>query len=157
MEHAEEAAALFDDVGLHEFIGGEPLTLVQLGERYARLESGPSPPAREGWLNWTVRLRETLAMVGTVQATLRVSDGQTVADVAWTTALVYQRRGYATEAAGAMIAWLGEQGVRRFVAHIHPAHVASIAVAEHVGMSPTGITTGGEKLWARERLGHRGA
>jgi RimJ/RimL family protein N-acetyltransferase len=149
VKHADEAAALFDDVRLHEFTGGRPLTWVQLRRRYARLEAGDSTSEREGWLNWTVRLRETDAMVGTAQATLRASDDDALADVAWTTASAHQRRGYATEAAGAIVAWLGEQGVRHFVAHIHPAHIASMAVARHVGLTPTGITAGGEMLWKR--------
>jgi RimJ/RimL family protein N-acetyltransferase len=147
VSHAEEAAALFDDVRLHEFTGGKPLTLAQLRGRYARLAAG-DPSEREGWLNWTVRLRANNAMVGTAQATLCVSDGGSVSRLAWTTALIHQRCGYATEATGAMVAWLGEQGIRRFLAHIHPAHVASMAVARHIGLAPTGTTSAGEVLWA---------
>jgi RimJ/RimL family protein N-acetyltransferase len=157
VEHAEEAAALFDDVGLHEFIGGAPLTAVQLRSRYARLESGRASSDDEGWLNWTVRLRETRAMVGAVQATLRVSDDQPVAALAWTTATGYQRRGYATEAASAVMEWLGEHGMRHLVAHVNPAHAASVAVAARVGMTPTGIEADGEMLWTSDtHLSRRG-
>jgi RimJ/RimL family protein N-acetyltransferase len=150
VEHAEEAAALFDDAALHEFIGGEPQTSLQLRSRYAQLESEHCASGEEGWLNWTVRLRQTQAMVGAVQATLRLSDERTVAHVAWTTATFYQRRGYATEAAGAMIEWLGERGVRHFVAHVNPEHAASILVAERVGLAATGLGADGEMVWIRD-------
>jgi RimJ/RimL family protein N-acetyltransferase len=49
-----------------------------------------------------------------------------------------------------MIAWLGEHGVRHFVARINPAHVASIVVAERVGMTPTGLKADGETLWVSD-------
>jgi hypothetical protein len=43
VEHADEISSLLDDVRLHEFIGGRPLTAAELRERYAGLEAGESP------------------------------------------------------------------------------------------------------------------
>ena len=71
-EHAEEVAPVFDDESLHEYIGGQPETVEQLRDRYARLAAGQSPDGRQGWLNWIARRRETGDVVGTVQATLHV-------------------------------------------------------------------------------------
>jgi RimJ/RimL family protein N-acetyltransferase len=58
-----------------------------------------------------------------------------------------QRRGYAREAAGAMVTWLRDCGVDRFVAHVHPEHRASIGVARALGLTPTATIVDGEIRW----------
>ena len=83
--------------------------------------------------------------VGVVQATV-ASDG-TTADVAWEIGVPWQGRGYATEAAIAMVAWLEAHGVGTIRALIHPAHVASARVAERVGLVPTAEREDGEVVW----------
>ena len=74
-------AALLDDAGLHEFIGGQPETLEQLRSRYARLVVGTSVDGEQGWLNWMVRDRRTGAAVGAVQATVRRTGGALSAEL----------------------------------------------------------------------------
>jgi RimJ/RimL family protein N-acetyltransferase len=121
--HAEEMAGLLDDVRLYEFTGGEPPTPDQLRDRYARQVAGIG----RGWLNWIVRCQGVV--VGTVQATLE--DG--VAEVAWVIGVAHQGRGFAGEATAGMVEWLRHNGVRGLVAHVHPEHHASVAVARRVG------------------------
>ena len=41
-----------------------------------------------------------------------------------------------------MAAWLGERGVSRLRAHIHPEHEASMAVARSVGLAPADVVDG---------------
>ena len=48
----------------------------------------------------------------------------------------WQGRGYATEAAIALIRWLEMDGVRSITAHVHPQHTASAKVAERQASSP---------------------
>src|SRR6478672_7078216 len=88
---AEEMVQVLGDPRLHEFIGGEPLALAELRERYDRLVRGPAPYHQEGWLNWTVRLRGPRTAVGTVQAT--VLPGPRAA-LAWIIGVPWQGRGY---------------------------------------------------------------
>ncbi|MGP0053267.1 MAG: GNAT family N-acetyltransferase [Solirubrobacteraceae bacterium] len=57
-------------------------------------------------MNWIGRDRESGNVVGAVQATLSLEDGQLQADLAWIIGVANQRQGYATEAAGAMLGWL---------------------------------------------------
>lgn len=140
-------ALLLDDQGLHEFIGGRPRTLEELREAYTRQVVGRSADGAQGWLNWIVRDAEAGSAVGTVQATLQESDGSMTADIAWVIGSSYQGRGYAKEAAYGMLAWLREQNVNRFRAHIHPGHAASTAVAHHLGLRATDRLTDGEVLW----------
>ncbi|MGW9522291.1 GNAT family N-acetyltransferase [Streptomyces diastaticus] len=144
-DHAEELAAALDDPALHAFTGGEPLRAPALRERYARWAAG-SPDPRVVWANWAVRLRETGALVGTVQATVGPTP---VAEVAWVTGTPWQGRGIATEAAKALVAEVLRQGVPTVVAHVHPEHGASVAVAAAAGLRPAPHWQDGERRWER--------
>ncbi|MGH8828714.1 MAG: GNAT family N-acetyltransferase, partial [Jiangellaceae bacterium] len=94
-----------------------------------------------------VRRLQNGAAVGTVQATLRRTDGRMSAEVAWVIAGPYQRQGYAREAAVGMVDWLRQRGADILVAHIHPQHAASIGVATHLGLRPTNVIVDGEVRW----------
>src|SRR3954449_683693 len=125
VDHAAEAAVVFDDERLHRYIGGAPAGEEELRQRYAQQVAGRSSDGRELWLNWMVRHRASGALVGTVQATVRHRPrGGGMAELAWTVATPHQHRGYAREAAAAMVGWLRHCGVDRFVAHVHPEHRA---------------------------------
>ncbi|MBN6057937.1 GNAT family N-acetyltransferase [Nonomuraea sp. RK-328] len=142
--HAAEMAVVLADPALHAFIGGEPLDEDALRARYARLVAGSPDPA-VSWLNWVIRVRDEGRLAGTVQAT--VEHERAVAEVAWVVGAPWQGRGIATEAARGLVAWLREAGVRTVVAHIHPDHVASAAVAASAGLSPTDVWHDGEIRW----------
>jgi RimJ/RimL family protein N-acetyltransferase len=146
--HATEMAAVLADPGLHTFVGGAPATPEALRARYERLVAGsPDPEVR--WWNWVVRLRAEDCLVGTVQATVRRSPHGPVAEIAWVVGTRWQGRGIATEAAEALVARLGRQEIRTVIAHIHPGHLASAAVASAAGLAPTGQWQDGERTWQR--------
>jgi RimJ/RimL family protein N-acetyltransferase len=143
---AEDMAGVLAAPELYTFIGGEPPTPDGLRERYARLAVGRSPDGLQEWVNWIARRAEDGAAVGTVQAT--VLDGGRRADVAWVVGTAWQGRGYAVEAASALVAWLRERGVAEIGAHIHPGHAASAKVAGRIGLAPTGeLDDEGEQVW----------
>ncbi|MEU2983385.1 GNAT family N-acetyltransferase [Micromonospora aurantiaca] len=172
VEHAEEMAAVLADPALHTFIGGEPATPAALRARYERLVAGSPDPA-ESWCNWVIRLRDGGRLTGFVQATVTeahgtVTDAATagaraeghrhldeatpatagpVAEIAWVVGTRWQGRGIATEAARGMVGWMGRRGVRTLVAHIHPDHRASAAVATACGLAPTDVWQDGEVRW----------
>jgi RimJ/RimL family protein N-acetyltransferase len=150
--HAAEMAAVLDDPELHRHVGGSPATPAELQRRYARQERGASPDGRERWVNWIVRERSSGAAIGYVQAT--VDDAAGSAEVAWVIGTRFQGRGYASEAAAAMVRRLGEEGVTTVRANIHPGHAASAGVARAVGLEPTTVVVDGEVRW--ERAGGRG-
>jgi RimJ/RimL family protein N-acetyltransferase len=139
------AKALSDPV-LYEFTGGAPPTPADLRDLYAGWIAGPSRDG-EAWHNWAVRLVADGTLIGHVQAT--VLDGGTWADVAWILGTPWQGRGYATEAAIAMVRWLESVGVATITAHVHPQHAASARVAERSGLEPTDEVKGGEVVWRR--------
>jgi RimJ/RimL family protein N-acetyltransferase len=145
-DHARELAPVLADRALHAFTGDEPASEDALRARYVRQAEGQSPDGTQGWLNWVARDRETDAPVGTVQATISdVEEGRS-AELAWVTATSRQGEGLATEAAGAVMDWLRDS-VARFVAHIHPDHGASAAVARHLGLAGTDARHAGEVRW----------
>jgi RimJ/RimL family protein N-acetyltransferase len=140
-------APLLDDPNLQTFIGGAPAGLLELQQRYRRQVAGRAPDGSQVWLNWVVRRLDDGRAIGTVQATVAEEAGELVADVAWVVATAQQGRGYAREAAQVMVAWLRQQGAGRVVAHVHPQHEASAAVARAVGLTPSGRVVDGEVRW----------
>jgi RimJ/RimL family protein N-acetyltransferase len=150
VEDAEEMVDVLADPALHEFTGGKPATLDELRDRFESWTRGSGSDA-EVWLNWIVRRAEDDLAVGTVQATIVDADDRCEALLAWTVGTAWQRRGYATEAAGALVRWLEQRGVGSIVAHIHPDHVASANIATRAGLRPTTGVVDGEIVWRLDR------
>ncbi|MCX5557929.1 GNAT family N-acetyltransferase [Streptomyces sp. NBC_00038] len=143
VEHAEEMAQVLSDPALHTFIGGAPATPADLRLRYERLVVGSPDPAVTWW-NWVIQLREGACLVGTVQATVT---GE-VAEIAWVLGTPWQGRGIAVEAAEGLVGWLSQEPrIRTVIAHIHPGHRASAAVAAAAGLTPTDRYQDGEVRW----------
>jgi RimJ/RimL family protein N-acetyltransferase len=145
--HAEEMISVLGDPKAYAYMGGDPPSLEELRARYARQVAGQSGDGSQGWLNWIIRERDSQLAVGTVQATLRREQASVSAELAWIVAVAHQRRGYATEAASAVVEWLRGHGVETFGAHIHPGHEASEGVARRLGLTSTGAIRGGETRW----------
>jgi RimJ/RimL family protein N-acetyltransferase len=143
VEHAGAMAAVLADPALHAFTGGEPLDAAALRARYERLAAGSPDPAVT-WRNWIIRLAASDRPCGTVQATIVGG----VAEVAWVVGTPWQGRGIATEAARALVAQLRGEGIATVVAHIHPEHRASSAVAAAAGLAPTADERAGEVRWS---------
>ncbi|MEV6809987.1 GNAT family N-acetyltransferase [Streptomyces sp. NPDC051132] len=148
VEHAEEMAAVLSDPALHGFIGGTPDTPQALHSRYQRMTAGSPDPA-VSWLNWVIRLRDKSCLTGTVQATVSPSGHGPIAEIAWVVGTPWQGRGIATEAAQGLVDWLSQQPVHTVIAHIHPEHRASAAVATAAGLTPTDEWHEGEIRWHR--------
>ncbi len=147
VDHALPMVDVLADSALYRFIGGRPPTLDELQRRYPAQVVGHSPDQTQWWLNWIVMLRDPACAIGYVQATVEQSPVTLEADIAWVVAPGFQGRGLATESAGAMIGWLTARGVGQLVAHIHPTHVASQAVARKLGLRPTRVVEDGEVRW----------
>ncbi|MFF4808553.1 GNAT family N-acetyltransferase [Micromonospora chersina] len=152
VEHAGEMALVLGDPALHAFIGGAPVDAAALRARYERLVAG-SPDPDVAWCNWVIRLRDKGCLVGTVQATVTGPAHDRVAEIAWVVGTPWQGRGIAGEAARGLVAWLGRHEVRTVVAHIHPEHRASAAVATAAGLAPTDVVHEGEIRWTGTACG----
>jgi RimJ/RimL family protein N-acetyltransferase len=138
---ADAMATVLADQRLHEFIGGRPATVEELRALYARQVAGSGRP-EEAWLNWIVRVAGE--PVGYAQATVDLTASE--ASVAWVIGTPWQGRGYATEAAAAVVAWLRDRGLAA-TAEIAPGHRASERVAAAVGFTVTDELVDGERVW----------
>lgn len=99
----------------------------------------------EVWHDWVIELGSSGGAIGVVQATV----SNRVARITWMVAPAWQRRGYATEAATAMVNWLRNHEVDRLTALVHPDHVASCRIAAAVGLSPSDrVDDDGRVLWS---------
>ena len=92
-----------------------------------------------------MRLKGEEELIGHLQAGVLPDH----ADVAWFLGVQWQGLGYATEAAKAVVDLLLRIGVREIRALINPAHAASIAVAERIGLQRTAEVADGELIWKR--------
>ena len=140
VEYAEPMAAVLSDPALYTFTGGEPPSVAALEARYRRQLAGPGRPD-EQWLNWVIKYDD--ALVGYVQATVIAG----TAEIAWVIGSAWQGRGFAKEAAQGLVTWLRGQRAGRIIAHIHPDHTASAAVAAAIGLVRTDVLEDGEYLW----------
>ncbi|MEV0702024.1 GNAT family N-acetyltransferase [Saccharopolyspora sp. NPDC050389] len=155
IDHAAEMSSALADPELYGFIGGAPLTPEELRTRYERVLAGPPDP-EVSWCNWVIRLTDEECLVGTLQATMSPAYLGPVAEIAWIVGTDWQKRGIATEAARGVVDWLRRKPVRAVLAHIHPDHRASAAVATATGLKPTGQWHNGELTW-RMTLNHGAA
>ena len=96
--------------------------------------TGRSPGEPGGWVQFSVQERETGRLVGDVG--LSPADGEPgVIKVGYTMDPAFQRRGYATEAVGALVAYaFGSLDADVVRAYADADNVASIRVAEKVGL-----------------------
>ncbi|MBB5156766.1 RimJ/RimL family protein N-acetyltransferase [Saccharopolyspora phatthalungensis] len=146
LDHAAEMSCVLADPDLYGFIGGVPLTPHELRSRYERMLAGPPDPA-VSWCNWVIRLLDEARLVGAVQATITPGYPGPVAEIAWIVGTDWQRQGIAKEAVRGLVDWLRRKPVRGIIAHIHPEHRASAAVATATGLKPTGHWHNGELSW----------
>ena len=144
---ADELVDVLADRDLYRFTGGTPPQLEALRRGFEQWAGRVSPDGRERWLNWVIRERCTGRALGTLQATVRTEAEKPVTEVAWVLGVRAQGRGYVTESAHALVAFLRGMGVQEVVAHIHPEHDASARVASAIGMQPTEEWSAGERLW----------
>jgi RimJ/RimL family protein N-acetyltransferase len=142
-DDAEEMFVVLADDALYAVIGGDPPSLDELRDRYTRQAVGHSADGTETWHNWILRQRDDGAAIGFVQATVVGS----TAEVAWLVGVPWQGRGFATEAARAVVDWLMAGGVTTIKAHVASGHLPSELVAERIGLAVTDDIEDGERVW----------
>ncbi|MEU8243995.1 GNAT family N-acetyltransferase [Actinoplanes missouriensis] len=99
------------------------------------IEGNQARYRRDGFGLWTIRDRDTGAFVGDCGLTMQEIDGVPEVEVGYHVRADLQGRGYAAEAAGACRDHaVRTLGVRRLIAIIDPANIASQRVAEKIGL-----------------------
>jgi RimJ/RimL family protein N-acetyltransferase len=145
VEDAEDLYAILREPALGEFTGDvPPIDVAETRERITSWLQGPDSDD-ERWRNWIARSPEGTP-VAHIAATVRGAS----AWLAWIVALDAQRRGYATEAALAVMEQLASDGVAVFLASIPAGHGASEGVARNLGLALTDQIADGERVWRRQ-------
>ncbi|MFN2460075.1 MAG: GNAT family N-acetyltransferase [Candidatus Velthaea sp.] len=140
----EDAARVYDDArdpDIYRFQQQRPPRSVdELRERFRRWSDGSSD-AHVVWLNWCALERESGRIAGLLQATIDCA--ARTATLGYTIFPAFQHRGYAREAAGAMLEAVFARGdVERAVAEISEPNYRSRAVVESLGFVPCGRIPG---------------
>jgi RimJ/RimL family protein N-acetyltransferase len=141
-DHAQEIWPQLDDERMWRYFPElRPATPDALRRQYEKWERG-SPNTGEIWLNWLCRERSHRALVAAMQATVFVR--MRVAYLAYAVYPLHQRKGYAREAALAVIAYVRDTyGVERFRAEMDARNEPSYRLAESLGF--TRIEAGAEQ------------
>ncbi|MGN6574794.1 MAG: GNAT family N-acetyltransferase [Nocardioides sp.] len=140
----EEADRFFDIYRRWEvsrWLGSAPAAMQHRHEADARI-------ARWGELNaadrsqgrWAVERKDDGVVVGTVLL-VHLPDGDGELEVGWHLHPDSWGRGYASEAAGAVMDRAFAAGVEEVFAVVRPDNTASLAVCRRLGMAPLGRTT----------------
>jgi len=124
-----------------------PIRLIEL--RRAQLAAHPS------WRPWLLRAlvrRDDRLMVGyaNFHGPPGVNDTEApgAAEIGYSVFAEHRGRGYATEAARAMMAWAhAAHGVRHFISGVAPDNAPSLRVIEKLGFAPTGQVVDGELIF----------
>ncbi len=144
---AAHAQAMFPLLAREELYrqigGGPPESMADLEQWFRLLETRRSPDGEECWLTWILFTEGGRDAVGYVQATIHGGN----ADLAWLVGVPWQGRGYAREAASALVNWLRAHGIGKISAQIKPGYGASEKIAESAGLRPSGQFHEGEEIW----------
>lgn len=136
--HAEDLFVGLQDERIYEFVPSTaPTDTESLRNKFRRLESRKSPDGSEDWLNWAVRCNSTDECIGYVQATIPPNAPASIAFILFPS---YWGRGYAHEAATAMLEFLAASfSVRNFRASVDPDNRRSIALLERLGFNRVAV------------------
>lgn len=94
--------------------------------------------AEQGWGIWLVLLPAEAVLVGDI-GFKGPPDNTGAVELGYSVLPAFRRRGYASEAARALVGWaLVQAGVRRVLAEYLPDNAASIRVLEQIGMRQVG-------------------
>lgn len=128
--HAEPLVAALGHASVSAYLGlPDVTTAAALHARIDRLARGARRPG-ERWFNFAVRRADDGVVVGRIEATIYDAAW---CELAYLIGPAYERRGYAREAVGWLLAGLDAAGIVEQWAAVHPANARSIAVVAALG------------------------
>jgi RimJ/RimL family protein N-acetyltransferase len=140
---AEDLFEIMRDPAIGAAMGEPPPEdVIAVGARIGSWIAGPGSEHDERWLNWIARTPD-----GSPVAYLAATVQGSLAWLAWIVGVDHQRRGYATEAALAIMDHLATHGISAFLASIRESHAASEGVARDLGLLVTDDVIDGERVW----------
>lgn len=131
--HADELFEGLSQKEAYAFIPDEPPNdLYALNEHYQKLSRRTSPDGSEAWLNWAIRIKNSMALGGYVQATVKLIENYAL--IAYHVIPPCWRQGIGKEAVAGMLQFLfDEYEITHIEAHIDTRNIASIALVTSLG------------------------
>lgn len=131
-EHAQEVWPQLDDDRMWQYFPAlRPATVDDLRRLYEKWQRG-SPSDEQVWCNWLCRERSAGVLAASLQAT--VFPSTKVSYIAYAVYPQHQRKGYAREAAQAVMTYVEKAyGVDRFFAEMDMRNEPSYRLAESLG------------------------
>lgn len=144
--HAAEVWPQLNDGRMWKYFPSRrPATLDDLRRLYDKWQRGSAHP-NEVWCNWLCRERSSGTLIGGMQATVFPQQGDSY--IAYAVYPLHQRKGYAREAARAVIAYVRDAyGVERFMAEMDTRNVPSQRLAESLGFVRAESVDAGEYVY----------
>jgi RimJ/RimL family protein N-acetyltransferase len=131
---AGDAAALARAFADPEVIWWDPAPFTPDKAR-AWIDTARDAYARSGFGLYAVELPDAGCLIGDCGLVARTVDGQHLVEIGWHLGRAVWGRGYATEAASAVLAHAAGIGLRRVHSLIAPGNARSRRVAERLGMT----------------------
>ncbi len=137
MGHYDGLRAVNADPEVMRFVGGAPQTPDETAAWIRRAEGRWS---ELGFSWWAIRLARSGAVIGACCLQHIENDLGQEMEIGWRLLPAHWGRGYATEAAGAMIGFgFGKLGLARLYSIADPRNTASIRVMQRLGMRSLGL------------------
>jgi ribosomal-protein-alanine N-acetyltransferase len=146
---ADDLYEYLSDPQVYRFEPGEPLDREQAGRRAADMAASPN--------FWAIELRSAEKMIGQLYLKQIEPLEHLTCELGYILNPAYQRQGYGSEAAAALVKEsLTAGGMHRVVAHCNPENVASWKLLEKIGFRREGLlkqniffrrSAAGEPLW----------
>jgi RimJ/RimL family protein N-acetyltransferase len=126
-------AAIQGDAEVARWLYNEPRCGAEAQAHFDRKRAGSSLGAEGDWMSCAMVERVTGVMVGDLSFHW-VSDEHRTGEIGFIVAPGQQGKGYATEAAGALLDWAFAAGFHRVIGRVEPRNTASARVLEKLGM-----------------------
>ena len=139
-------AALQGDAEVARWLYNEPLGRKEARELFDRKRAGSALQAEGDWLSCAIVEEATGTAVGDL-AFNWVSEAHRTGEIGFLVAPAAQGKGYATEAAGALLNWAFAAGYHRVIGRLEARNVASARVLEKLGMRREGLLV--ENEWVK--------
>ena len=129
---ADDLYEYLSDPRVYRFEPGEPLDRGQASQRAAEMAASPH--------FWAVELRSAGKVIGQIYLKQIEPAEQLTCELGYILGPAYQRQGYGTEAAAALVRQaLTVDGMHRVVAHCNPENTASWKLLEKIGFRREGL------------------
>jgi RimJ/RimL family protein N-acetyltransferase len=132
-EDFDAFAGIHGDAEVARWLYNEPRRREEARELFDRKRAGSALLAEDDWMSCAIVEDATGAVVGELVFHW-VSEEHRTGEIGFLVAPAHQGKGYASEAAAALLDWAFSAGFHRVIGRLEPRNIASARVLEKLGM-----------------------